>query len=145
MSTKDTPGPSLTVVAEKWSTFVDRVTRTHDFDAFLGSFASTVDPDLSPLFSIDAAKSGLNAGRYLNTDVDSMLSKARSISKPEQQQERKDLYTKIQQRVMTDLPILPLDFSKNAVAVRDRVKGFDASATDLGMRYRALAYTWGTG
>ncbi len=105
-----------------------------------------MDPDLSSLFSIDAAKSGLNAGRYLNTDVDSMLSKARAIYKPEQQQERKDLYTKIQQRVMTDLPILPLDFSKKAVAVRDnRVKGFDPSATDLGLRYRALAYTWAAG
>jgi peptide/nickel transport system substrate-binding protein len=138
-------GVNVTVTAEKWSTFVDRVTHTHDFDAFVASFVGDVDPDLSSLFSIDAAKSGLNAGRYLNTDVDSMLSKARSIYKPEQQQERKDLYTKIQQRVMTDLPILPLDFSKNAVAVRDRVKGFDASANDLGMRYRALAYTWGVG
>lgn len=138
-------GVNVTVVAEKWATFVDRVTRTHDFDAFVGSFAGAVDPDLSPLFSIDAAKSGLNAGRYLNTDVDTMLRKARSISKPEQQQERKDLYTKIQQRVMTDLPILPLDFSKNAVAIRDRLKNFDASATDIGMRYRALAYTWSVG
>ncbi|MGI8856668.1 MAG: ABC transporter substrate-binding protein [Thermomicrobiales bacterium] len=138
-------GVNVTVTAEKWSSFVDRVTRTHDFDAFVASFAGDVDPDLSPLFSIDAAKSGLNAGRYLNSDVDSMLSKARGIYKPEQQQDRKDLYTKIQQRVMTDLPILPLDFSRNAVAVRDRVKGFDASATDLGLRYRALAYTWGTG
>ena len=86
-------GVNVTVTAEKWSTFVDRVTRTHDFDAFVASFVGAVDPDLSALFSIDAAKSGLNAGRYLNTDVDSMLSKARSIYKPEQQQERKDLYT----------------------------------------------------
>jgi peptide/nickel transport system substrate-binding protein len=138
-------GVNVTVVAEKWSTFLDRVTRTHDFDAFIGSFASDVDPDLSPLFSIDAAKSGLNAGRYLNTDVDTMLRTARGIYKPEQQQQRKDLYTKIQQRVMTDLPILPLDFSKNAVAIRDRVKNFDPSANDIGMRYRALAYTWGVG
>ncbi|MHB8645478.1 MAG: ABC transporter substrate-binding protein, partial [Thermomicrobiales bacterium] len=112
-------GINVTVVSEKWSTFVDRVTRTHDFDAFVAGYISEVDPDLSPLFSIDAAKSGLNAGRYLNTEVDSMLSKARSIYKPEQQAERKDLYTKIQQRIMTDLPILPLDFSKNTVAVRD--------------------------
>ena len=136
-------GVNVTVVAEKWSTFVERVTRTHDFDAFLGSFAGEVDPDLSPLFSIDAAKTGLNAGRYLNTDVDGMLSKARAISRPEQQPERKDLYTKIQQRVMTDLPILPIDFSKNAVVVRDRVTDFTPSANDLGLRYRALAYTWG--
>ncbi|GEM_PF-145834 len=135
-------GINVTVASEKWSTFVDRVTRTHDFDAFVASFASAVDPDLSPLFSIDAAKTGLNAGRYLNTDVDRMLSKARGIYKPEQQAERKDLYTKIQQQIMTDLPILPLDFSKNTVAVRDRVKGFDPSANDLGFRFRALAFTW---
>ncbi len=138
-------GINVTIVSEKWSTFVDRVTRTHDFDAFVASFASDVDPDLSPLFSIDAAKTGLNAGRYFNTDVDRMLSKARSIYKPEQQSERKDLYTKIQQQIMTDLPILPLDFSKNTVAVRDRVKGFDPSANDLGLRFRALAYLWSIG
>ncbi len=138
-------GVNVTVVSEKWTAFVDRVTRTHDFDAFVASYASEVDPDLSSLFSIDAAKSGLNAGRYLNTDVDSMLGKARSISKPEQQAERKDLYAKIQQRIMADLPILPLDFSKNAVAVRGRVKGFDPSANDLGLRFRALAYTWSAG
>jgi peptide/nickel transport system substrate-binding protein len=138
-------GVNVTVAPEKWTTFVDRVTRTHDFDAFLASYASDVDPDLSSLFSIDAAKTGLNAGRYLNTDVDNMLSKARSIYKPEQQAERKDLYTKIQQRIMTDLPILPLDFSKNTVAMRDRVKGFAPSANDLGLRFRALAYTWSAG
>ena len=74
-----------------------------------------------------------------------MLRTARGIYKPEQQQQRKDLYTKIQQRVMADLPILPLDFSKNAVAIRDRVKNFDPSANDIGMRYRALAYTWSVG
>jgi len=138
-------GVNVTVVSEKWTAFVDRVTRTHDFDAFVASYASEVDPDLSPIFSIDAAKTGLNAGRYLNTDVDSMLGKARGISKPEQQPERKDLYTRIQQRIMTDLPILPLDFSKNTVAVRDHVKGFDPSANDLGLRFRALAYTWSAG
>jgi len=44
---------------------------------------------------------------------------------------------------MTDLPILPIDFSKNAVVVRDRVTDFAPSANDLGLRYRALAYTWG--
>jgi len=136
-------GVNVIVVSEKWSTFVDRVTRTHDFDAFVASFAGDVDPDLSPLFSIDAAKTGLNAGRYFNTDVDSMLSKARGIYKPEQQSARKDLYTKIQQQVMTDLPILPLDFSKNSVAVRDRVTGFAPSANDLGLRFRALASAWG--
>ncbi len=138
-------GVNVTIASEKWATFVDRVTRTHDFDAFVASYAGNVDPDVSSLFSIDAAKTGLNAGRYLNTDVDGMLSKARGIYKPEQQAERKDLYTKIQQRVMTDLPILPLDFSKETVAVRDRVKGFDASANDLGLRFRALAYTWSVG
>jgi len=137
-------GINVTVVSEKWSTFVDRVTRTHDFDAFVASFAGDVDPDLSPLFSIDAAKTGLNAGRYFNTDVDSMLSKARGIYKPEQQSARKDLYTKIQQQIMTDLPILPLDFSKNTVAVRDRVTGFAPSANDLGLRFRALAWQWST-
>ena len=138
-------GVNVTVVSEKWSTFVDRVTHTHDFDAFVASFTGNVDPDLSALFSIDAAKSGLNAGRYLNPDVDAMLGKARTIYKPEQQQERKDLYTKIQQQVMRDLPILPLDFSKNSVVARDRLKGFDASETDLGLRLRALAYTWSVG
>lgn len=136
-------GVNATVVVEKWAAFVGRVTRTHDFDAFVASYSGTVDPDLSPLLSIDAARSGLNAGRYLNADVDAMLAKARAIYKPEQQQDRKDLYTKIQQRVMTDLPILPLDFSKDAVAFRARVTNFDASATDIGLRYRALAYTWG--
>jgi len=138
-------GIHVTVVSEKWATFVDRVTRTHDFDAFVAGFIGTVDPDLSSLFSIDAAKTGLNTGRYLNTDVDKMLSQARGIYKPEQQAQRKDLYTKIQQRIMTDLPILPLDFSKNTVAVRDRVKGFDTSANDLGLRFRALAYMWSVG
>jgi len=138
-------GVNVTVVSEKWSTFVDRVTRTHDFDAFVASFAGDVDPDLSPLFSIDAAKTGLNAGRYFNTDVDTMLRQARGIYKPEQQSARTDLYTKIQQQIMTDLPILPLDFSKNSVAVRDRVTGFAPSANDLGLRFRALAATWGVG
>lgn len=136
-------GINVTVVTEKWAAFVDRITRTRDFDAFIATFEGDVDPDPSTLFSIDAATRGLNAGRYLNTDVDGMLRQARTLFKPDQQAQRKDIYLKVQQRVMTDLPILPLDFSKQAIAISSRVTGMDLSANDLGMRYRALAYTWG--
>jgi peptide/nickel transport system substrate-binding protein len=136
-------GVNASVVTEKWAAFVDRITRTHDFDAFVATFDGDVDPDPSTLFSVDAAKSGLNAGRYLNTEVDGLLRQARTLFKPDQQAQRRELYLKVQQRVMNDLPILPLDFSKQAIAINTRVTGMDASANDLGMRYRALAYTWG--
>lgn len=138
-------GVNVTVVSEKFSAFQDRITRTRDFDAFVASYVGDVDPDTleSALFSIDAAKSGFNAGRYLNLEVNDLLFRARTLAKPEQRDARKDLYTKIQQRVMGDLPILPLDFSKDAVAVSSRVTNFAPSANDLGLRYRALAYTWG--
>jgi peptide/nickel transport system substrate-binding protein len=136
-------GIDAMVVTEKWAAFVDRVTRTRDFDAFVATFEGDVDPDPSTLFSIDAAKTGLNSGHYLNTEVDGMLRQARTLFKADQQGQRKDLYLKVQQRIMTDLPILPLDFSKQAIAISSRVTGMNASANDLGMRYRALAYTWG--
>lgn len=136
-------GIDAIVTTEKWTPFVDRITRTRDFDAFIATFVGDVDPDPSTLLSVDAAKTGLNVGRYLNTEVDGLLSKARALYKPEQQAERRDLYLKVQQRVMADLPILPLDFSKRSVAISARVTGMDPSANDLGMRYRALVYTWG--
>lgn len=136
-------GVNAIVTTEKWAAFVDRVTRTRDFDAFIATFVGDVDPDPSALLAVDAAKTGLNAGRYLNTEVDGLLSKARALYKAEQQGERRDLYRQIQQRVMADLPILPLDFSKRSVAVGARVTGMDASVNDLGMRYRALVHTWG--
>jgi peptide/nickel transport system substrate-binding protein len=136
-------GIDANLITEKWATFVDRITRTHDFDAFIATFQGDVDPDPSTLLSIDAAKTGLNAGRYLNTDIDGMLRQARTLFKPEQQGQRRDIYLTVQQRVMADLPILPLDFSKQAIAISSRVTGMDTSASDLGMRYRAMAYTWG--
>jgi len=82
-------------------------------------------------------------GRYLNMEVDKNLADARVLYKPEQQGQRKDLYIKAQTKVMTDLPILPLDFSQGVVAVSDRVVNFTPSTTDIGLRYRAFAWQWG--
>jgi len=138
-------GVNATVQSEPFALFRDRITRTHDFDAFVGSYIGSVDPNSleTDLFSIDAAKGGFNVGRYLNMEVDKNLADARVLYKPEQQGQRKDLYIKAQTKVMTDLPILPLDFSQGVVAVSDRVVNFTPSTTDIGLRYRAFAWQWG--
>ena len=138
-------GVAVIVQSEPFAVFLDRVTRTRDFDAFVASTSGDADPHVlvASLFSADAAKSGFNFGRYFNTDVDKWIAQARGLYKPEQRNERKDLYVKVQQKVMTELPILPLDFSRGLVAVSDRVTNFAPSATDLGLRYRAAAWQWG--
>lgn len=138
-------GVVVTVQAERQAAFIDRVTRTRDFDAFVASINGDADPHAleSSLFSVDAAKGGFNLGRYLNTEVDGWITRARSLTKPEQRNERRDLYVRVQQRVMADLPILPLDFTRGLVAVSDRVTNFGPSANDLGLRYRTFAWQWG--
>ena len=138
-------GVRAMVQSEPFVPFRDRITRTRDFDVFVAGYIGSVDPNTmeTDLFSIDAAKGGFNVGRYLNTEVDKNLAEARILFNPTQQSQRKDLYLKVQGKVMADLPILPLDFSKSTVAVNGRVTGFMPSATDIGLRYRAFAWRWG--
>ncbi len=138
-------GVGVAVQVEPWSAFRDRVTRTRDFDAFIAGITGDADPHglESSLFSTDAARGGLNLGRYLNTEMDGWLTRARSLYKPEQRNERRELYVRVQQKAMAELPILPLDFARAFVAVSDRVTNFGPSAGDLGLRYRPLAWQWG--
>jgi len=82
----------------------------------------TQRPDPDGLFrALYYTNEWANSTGYTNPEVDSLLDKARSMTDPQQ---RKPLYTQMQQIVVRDLPYVPLFFQASYSALRDNVKGY---------------------
>ncbi|MFN8496759.1 MAG: ABC transporter substrate-binding protein [Anaerolineae bacterium] len=129
-------GVEMTPKLEEWNAFLDRLTKTHDFDCFLVGFAWGVDPNQRTMFHTDSYKGGFNMAKYSNPDLDKILDDALLTTDV---QKRKDLYFKAQQIVAEDLPVTILDFPKNLGAVNKKVTGLAPNAAN----YRFEAQKWG--
>jgi peptide/nickel transport system substrate-binding protein/oligopeptide transport system substrate-binding protein len=95
-----------------------------------GWIADYPDPDdyLRILFH---SKSGtLNVAGYSNPEVDALLEKGRAMSADLEDDARLDLYRKIEDRIVADVPWLFLWHRKNRIAVKPRVSGVRFCALD---------------
>ncbi|MFN8483743.1 MAG: ABC transporter substrate-binding protein [Anaerolineae bacterium] len=129
-------GVEMTPKLEEWNAFLDRLTKTHDFDCFLVGFQWGVDPNQRTMFHSDSYKGGFNMAKYSNPELDKILDDALLTTDV---QKRKDLYFKMQQIVAEDLPVTILDFPKNLGAVSKKVTGLVPNAPN----YRFEAPKWG--
>ncbi len=125
---------------EKWSTIVQDITHSRDFDAVLLGYRGTVDPDQSTLWSSDSFYDGFNLGHYSNPDVDKLLQDARQSGDAKT---RKADYAKVQDQVMTDLPAIPLVFPNMVVGLSKRLQ--DVNVTTILIRNRANIDQWHPG
>jgi ABC-type transport system substrate-binding protein len=89
--------------------------------------ADIPDPDnfFCPLFSSDAAS---NFTRYGNPDVDRIIQEARSLLDPLQ---RAQAYTRLEQTILEDSPIIPLFYLSVDRIYQPYVKGVTLSALDF--------------
>lgn len=122
---------------EKWSTVVQDITHGRNFDALLLGYRGTADPDQSTLWSSDSFFDGFNLGHYSNPTVDTLLQEARQSNDPKT---RKADYAKVQDQIMTDLPVIPLVFPNMIVGLSQRLR--DVNVTTILIRNRADIEQW---
>ncbi|MCC6629051.1 MAG: hypothetical protein IT340_16810 [Chloroflexi bacterium] len=108
---------------------VNRLRRTHEFDVYLAAYAADFDPDQRVLWSTDAYRTGFNAGRYSNPALDRQMDEAVATT---DQSRRRDLYVKIQQMLLDDLPALVIDYPLMAYGVTRRTRNVIPNPSGLG-------------
>ncbi len=120
-------GVDCTPTQEEWNAFLERITSTFDFDMFLIAFSWGVDPDQSSMWSTDAYGGGFNVNKYSNTQVDDLLQQGLNETAIPT---RKQIYTKLQNIIVDDLPSAIIDFPKSIAAHNTRVHNLFPNAVD---------------
>jgi len=126
-------GVDVSIESLEWGGFYARIKRG-DFQVFSLSWVGITDPDIYRwiLHTDMQPPKGANRGRYSNPQVDAWLDQA---SGSQSMEERKALYTKIQQQMATDQVYIPLWYDAVIAVSGSRLKGFtprnDGSLTPL--------------
>jgi peptide/nickel transport system substrate-binding protein len=116
-------GIDMAVEPVEWGAYLDGTARGEHDMFILGWVTTTGDADygLNALFNSATMGSAGNRSFYSNKDVDKWLAEARSSTNPE---EREELYGKVQDQIMEDLPVLPLYYQTQNAGINKHVKGF---------------------
>lgn len=122
---------------ETWGDFRDRVTSTREFDALILGYRWGIDPDPYAMWSSGAISGGFNLSSYVNEDVDRLLDSALAAG---DQNSRQLFYAEIQEIVLQDLPVLPLVFPNQLVAIGPRLHNEELTAILL--RNRSNVAEW---
>jgi peptide/nickel transport system substrate-binding protein len=94
-----------------------------DYEVFLIGWSGRADADGNIYSFVHTGPPNLNAAGYSNKEVDGWLQEARRVAGIT---ERRALYTKVAQQVMTDLPRMYLYTPNNIFAMSAKVRGFVA-------------------
>ena len=91
-----------------------------DFDGILTGWSLSFVPDLSFAFHSSEIKNGRNFISYKNPQMDRLLM---NTAKTYGEKERKSQYSKLQDKIIQELPYINLYFNESAIIVNDRIKG----------------------
>lgn len=128
-------GVEATPSTEEWNAYLDRLTKTRDFDIFLVGFSWGVDPDQTTMWATKSYTGGFNMNKYSNTDVDKLLQEGLTTL---DQAKRKQIYVQMQNLVMEDLPSFITDFPQNLAGLNKRVQNLLPNAVNI----RSYAHLW---
>jgi peptide/nickel transport system substrate-binding protein len=129
------------VAAVLWAEFW----RNSEFDSLLTAPTYTIasDPDVTHRFGSGAipkeTKSGSNVSQYKSPGVDALLAKGRqeyNIAK------RKEIYAKVQELIMDDLPFLPLFNSVEIEGTKVGLDGYASNVNTLANSWNASSWRW---
>jgi len=110
----------------EWNAFLDRVNKSHDFDAVVLAWSLGNDPDQKATWATSSYPSGFNFIKYSNSRVDSLLDQARSVPACDQAT-RQSLYAQVQALIADDQPYTFLHMPKTVVVANKRVQGLRPS------------------
>jgi len=130
-------GIALDVRSYEWATFYNDI-RRGDFQLYSLAWVGIEDPDLYYMtcHSSQVPPLGSNRGGFHEASVDQLTEAARRALDPD---ERRRLYAEVQQRVAQLLPVIPLWWPTNVVAVNRRLHGFEMRANGS---YVSLQDAW---
>ncbi len=119
---KTCTGANISIEQTDFATYLSQINGTNiQFQMFdIGWSADYVDPNdfLGLLFRCNSSQ---NWSGYCNPDVDKLIDQA-SLEKDDAK--RIQLYQQAEQKIMADVPVLPLAYSKDYWLVKPYVKGF---------------------
>ncbi len=122
---------------ETWGSVRDRITTTKEFESLLLGYRWDIDPDQHAMWSSDSIPDAFNLGGYVNREVDAILDEA---LERHARDERARIYGEMQERVLQDLPVLPLAFPNQTVALGPRLH--EVEVTAILLRNRANVAAW---
>ncbi len=128
-------GADVTPKTEEFSTFVARLTESHDFEVAMVGFSWGTDPDQQTMWATQSYGSGFNLNKYSNPQIDDITAKALVEL---DQEKRKDLYIQMQNILADEVPSVILYFSQTVVGVSKRVHNLIPNASNI----RWNSYNW---
>jgi peptide/nickel transport system substrate-binding protein len=129
-------GIVATIQTEDFSTFVDRLIKSHDFDLAIGGNVGFQNLDLTRRFACNMLNGGVNGGGYCNPNLDALMNQARATVNLTDQ---KPLTDQIQQIINTEVATVPLYYADNIGAVN--TKRIGGAVPHFGGVHRDVA-TW---
>jgi len=116
-------GIEMAVEPIEWGAYLDGTARGDHEMFILGWGTNTADADygLNALFNTENIGGAGNRSFYSNKDVDKWLAEGKSSVDP---QKRIEIYAKIQDQLMEDLPVDPLFYKTMNAGINKCVKGF---------------------
>lgn len=121
----DQAGLDVQLQSFEWATYYGDV-QAGRFHIALMKWVGVISPDIykTAFHSLEVPPKGRNRGFYQNEELDKLLELGPAISSFER---RKQLYQKVQERIMADLPIIPLWYNKEVSIIHKRVKNYQPS------------------
>ncbi|MDQ0025086.1 peptide/nickel transport system substrate-binding protein [Variovorax paradoxus] len=129
------------VAAVLWADFW----RNSEFDSLMTAPTYTIasDPDITHRFGSASipkeTKSGSNVSQYKNAGVDTLLARGRqeyNLAK------RKEIYAKVQELIMDDLPFLPLFYEVQIEGTKTGLDGYANNVNALANSWNAASWRW---
>jgi peptide/nickel transport system substrate-binding protein len=119
-------GAKVTTKPVQFQQLVTQLSQSREFDMILLGISESLDPDQTQLWHSKSIGGGaLNGAGYKNPDVDKLIDDGvQTLDK----NKRKDIYSKIQQKLMEDLPSPLVTYPKGLWGVSKRVKNWNVAA-----------------
>jgi peptide/nickel transport system substrate-binding protein len=121
-------GINAELVTYEFGTYLEKVGMgEHDMALYGGTDAGT-DPDFRLYYWYSSAAAtetnASNTSYYKNQEVDQLIAQARSTV---DEDERRDLYYRVQEIVHEDVPVVPLAYVRDPVGLQQRVQGYETT------------------
>lgn len=127
-------GITAEIKVVEWGAYLEGTARGDQDMFIIGWTASGNDPDISLFAQFHSTKHGAGGNRcfYKNDKVDELLLKGRQM---EDSDDRKKIYTDLQDMINADAPWIFLNNSEQVVAVRKDIGGFKPSPVGYHVLY----------
>lgn len=126
-------GIQVSLRTVEWAAFIKEFVDKGRFDAIILGWNITQDPDIYNVWhSSMAVDGGLNFTRYINPELDELLTKARHLVA---QEDRKPLYDKVQEILHDDVPYCFLYNPMSLPIVQARVQNIKAAPAGIAYNF----------